>query len=228
MKRFKIAPDRIFVVGEANDPAFRLLANPSPTRSLRTLGFTGNGRSVVYVGGFSPHKNLEPLISVFARLVSYKTFSDVRLFMVGEYKKEVFHSYFGTIKKKVDDLGISDRVIFTGYLPDEELAVLLNLCTVLVLPSLMEGFGLPAVEAAACGCPVIATTASPLPTLLAGGGLYVDPSKYEELERALTHVLESESLRRSMREEGLAAARQLTWDAAARQMINLMQKVMEQ
>jgi glycosyltransferase involved in cell wall biosynthesis len=225
LKHFKIAPDRIFVVGEANDPAFRLLDHPSPTRSLKTVGFTGNGLSVVYVGGFGPHKNLEPLISAFARLVSYKTFPDVRLFMVGEYKKEVFHSYFGTIKKKVDDLGISDRVIFTGYLPDEELVVLLNLSTVLVLPSLMEGFGLPAVEAAACGCPVIATTASPLPTLLAGGGLYVDPSKHEELERALMRVLESESLRRSMREAGLAAARQLTWDAAARQMISLIRKL---
>jgi glycosyltransferase involved in cell wall biosynthesis len=228
MKRFKIAPERIFVVGEANDPAFRLLDNPSPTPCLKTIGFTGNGRSIVYVGGFGPHKNLEPLISAFARLVSYKTFPDVHLFMVGEYKKEVFHSYFGTIKKKVDDLGISDRVIFTGYLPDEELAVLLNLSTVLVLPSLMEGFGLPAVEAAACGCPVIATTASPLPTLLAGGGLYINPSKHEELERALMRVLESESLRRFMREAGLAAARQLTWDGAARQMMTLMQKVIGQ
>jgi len=97
-----------------------------------------------------------------------------------------------------------------------------------VLPSLMEGFGLPAVEAAACGCPVIATTSSPLPTLLGGGGLYIDPNKPEELEGALNRLLKSESLRQQMREAGLAAARKLTWDAAAQQMINLIQRVAEQ
>ncbi len=228
LKRFRIAPERIFVVGEASDPAFRLLDHPMPTPRLDALGVTGNGRSVVYVGGFSPHKNLEPLISVFGKLASQGAFSDARLVMVGEYEKEVFHSYFGTIKKQVDELGISDRVIFTGYLPDEELVVLLNLSTVLVLPSLMEGFGLPAVEAAACGCPVVATTASPLPKLLGEGGLYVNPAEPKELEVALTRVLESESLRRQMREAGLAAASQLTWDAAAQQMMSLIQKVMVQ
>ncbi len=227
LKRFKISPERVFVVGEASDPAFRLLEHPMLTPRLEALGLTQNGRSIVYVGGFSPHKNLESLVSTFAKVVSQKAFSDVRLFMVGEFKKEVFHSYFGTIKKQVDDLKISDRVIFTGYLPDEELVVLLNLSTVLVLPSLMEGFGLPAVEAAACGCPVIATTASPLPNLLGKGGLYVNPAEPRELEFALIRVLESEGLRRHMRETGLAATRQLTWDAAAREMMTVIQKVVQ-
>jgi glycosyltransferase involved in cell wall biosynthesis len=178
------------------------------------------------VGGFSPHKNLEPLVAAFARLASEEMYSDARLVMVGEYRKEVFHSYFGTIKRMVEELGIADRVIFTGYLPDEELTVLLNLSTLLALPSLIEGFGLPAIEAAACGCPVIATTASPLPDLLAGAGIYIDPAKPEELEAALAGVLRSERLRLRMREAGIAAARQFTWEAAAQQMINLIPKVM--
>jgi glycosyltransferase involved in cell wall biosynthesis len=225
LERFKIAPHRIFVVGEASDPIFRVLDNPQPTPRLDSLGITANSRMVVYVGGFGPHKNLEMLIAVFAKLAAQREFSDVCLVMVGEYEREVFHSYFGTIKKQVEEHGIADRVIFTGYLPDEELVVLLNLSTVLVLPSLMEGFGLPAVEAAACGCPVIATTASPLPTLLGDGGLYIDPAKHEDLELALARVLKSESLRRQMHEAGLEAACQLTWEAAARQMMNLIQKV---
>jgi glycosyltransferase involved in cell wall biosynthesis len=148
--------------------------------------------------------------------------------MVGEYENEVFHSYFGTIRKQVETAGLSDRVIFTGYLPDDELVILLNLSTALVLPSLLEGFGLPAIEAAACGCPVIATTASPLPSLLGAAALFIDPDKQEELEAALNRVLSSAELRRRMREVGLAASRQLTWDAAARQMINVMQKVVAQ
>ena len=75
---------------------------------------------------------------------------------------------------------------------------------------------------------MIATTASPLPTLLGDGGLYVDPAKPEDLERALARVLGSDSLRRRMRQPGLAASRRLTWDAAARQMISLMHKVVAQ
>jgi glycosyltransferase involved in cell wall biosynthesis len=228
LNRFKIAPERVFVVGEASDPIFRMLADPQPSPHLASLGVTGRDRIISYVGGFSPHKNLETLLAAFAKLAAQAAFSDIRLVMVGEYEREVFHSYFHTIKKQVEDLGLVDRVIFTGYLPDEELVVLLNVATVLVLPSLMEGFGLPAIEAAACGCPVIATTASPLPALLGAGGLYVDPAKHPELDRALTRVLQSQGLRQRMRDAGLAAAGQLTWEAAAHQMIGVIEKVVPQ
>ncbi len=225
LDRFIIDPGRVFVVGEASDPVFRRLDHPLLTPQLESLGITSSGRTVVYVGGFGPHKNLEALIAVFARIASQEAFSDLRLVMAGEYQKEVFHSYFNTIKQQVEALGMADRVIFTGHLRDEELVVLLNLSTVLVLPSLMEGFGLPAVDAAACGCPVVATTACPLPGLLGQGGLYIDPTRREELEAAMTRVLTSERLRRQMRDAGLAAAGQLTWEAAARQMLAIMQKV---
>ena len=228
LKQFKIDPERVFVVGEAGDPIFRALDQPRLTPRLASLGITGSGRTVVYVGGFSPHKNLETLVAVFATLTSQSDFSDASLVMVGEYQREVFHSYFGAIRKQVETLGITNRVIFTGYLQDDELVVLLNLSTVLVLPSLMEGFGLPAIEAAACGCPVIATTASPLPSLLGDGGLYIDPTKPVDLRIALTHVLASENFRRRMREAGLFAASQLTWNGAARQMLSLIQKVVAQ
>jgi glycosyltransferase involved in cell wall biosynthesis len=228
IERFNISPERVLVVGEASDPIFRVLDDPRPTPRLGSLGITAKGRSVVYVGGFSPHKNLEVLVAAFAKLSLQKEFADVRLVMVGEYEKEVFHSHFGTIKKQVQELGLRDRVVFTGYLSDKELVVLLNLSTVLVLPSLMEGFGLPAVEAAACGCPAIATDESPLPALLGDGALYVDPKKPEQLHLAVTRVLTSESLRQRMRADGLKAASRLTWDAAAGQMITVMQKVLAQ
>jgi glycosyltransferase involved in cell wall biosynthesis len=228
LQYFNIPRERIFVVGEASDPIFRVLDHPLPTSRLQSLGIEAGGCFVTYVGGFSPHKNLEALITVFAALASQPAFADIRLVMVGEYEREVFHSYFGTVKKHAERLGIIDRLIFTGYLPDEELVILLNLSTVLVLPSLMEGFGLPAIEAAACGCPVIATIASPLPALLGDGGLYVDPAKHNDLELALAHVLESERLRQRMRAAGLVATSRLTWNTAAQQLIELIQKVVGQ
>jgi glycosyltransferase involved in cell wall biosynthesis len=228
LQHFHLPPERVFVVGEASDPIFGVLDHPLPTAHLQSLGITGQNRLVVYVGGFNPHKNLESLVTVFASLASTPAFSDLRLVMVGEYEKEVFHSYFGTIQAQARRLGMTDRVIFTGYLPDKELVTLLNLSTVLVLPSLMEGFGLPAIEAASCGCPVIATRDSPLPTLLKDGGLYIDPGNPTDLELALIRVLESKSLRQRMRAAGLAAARQLTWDVAARQLIAVMREVVKQ
>lgn len=225
MRRFNLTREQVFVVGEASDPVFRVIAKPQLSPHLRSLGINPNNRLAVYVGGFSPHKNLEPLVRTFAKLASQQTNSDIRLVMVGENEKEVFHSYFGSIKKLVDELGIRDKVVFTGYVTDDDLAILLNLSTVLVLPSLIEGFGLPAVEAAACGCPVIATTASPLPNLLGRGGIYIDPSKPEQMATALARVLESGSLRRRMRDAGIEAVRQLTWEAAARQMKDLIEKI---
>ena len=225
IEHFGLAPERIFVVGEASDPIFRMLENPRSSPRLDSLGITTNGRNVVYVGGFSPHKNLVMLLSVFHKITLQREFSDVKLIMVGETEKEVFHSYIGMIKRQVTELGIADRVLFTGFLPDEDLVILLNLSTVLALPSLMEGFGLPAIEAAACGCPVVATNESPLPALLADGGLYVSPSSEEDLTLALYRVLRSAKLRRHMRQAGLEAAGELTWEKAAGQLVEVIQKI---
>jgi glycosyltransferase involved in cell wall biosynthesis len=225
VEQFGVDADRVHVVGEASDPVFRVMDDPHLTPHLTSLGLKVDSRVVVYVGGFSPHKNLEALIRVFAKLSRSPSFSDVRLVLVGENKKEVFYSYADKIEKQIKELGLENSVVFTGYLPDEELVVLLNLATVSVLPSLMEGFGLPAVEAAACGCPVIATTESPLPVLLGEGGLYFDPLRTEDLESALVAVLESEILRRKMSRAGREAAGKLTWEAAAQQMANLIRRV---
>jgi glycosyltransferase involved in cell wall biosynthesis len=95
---------------------------------------------------------------------------------------------------------------------------------VLVLPSLMEGFGLPAVEAAACGCPVIATRESPLPELLGAGGKYIDPMS-DDLRSTLREVVTSPELQRSMKREGLERAQRLSWTAAANQMISVIRRV---
>ncbi len=225
VEQFKVAPERVHVVGEASDPVFRVLDNPQPTPRLAALGLDQAGRTMVYVGGFSPHKNLEMLVRCFASLMAADGFADLRLILVGEYEKEVFHSYAGTIRKLVEQLRIGHRVVFTGYLPDDDLVVLLNRATVLALPSLLEGFGLPAVEAAACGCPVVATTASPLPALLVDGGKFVDPHDHAGWESTLCEVLASESLRERMRQVGIAAAKRLTWEAAAQQLLAVLRKV---
>lgn len=214
LDRFHPPADRVFLAGEAPDPAFRRLDHPKLPAQ-----FAAFGRFVVYVGGFSPHKNLDALVRAFASVRE-----DVHLLLVGDFQREVFHSYYSTIRKLVNTLGLAERIHFIGFVCDNDLAILLNRADALVLPSLMEGYGLPAVEAAACGCPVIATTASPLPELLPGAGLFVDANE-PNLVAALTKLLASKELRDELGAAGLRAAARLTWAAAARQMMGIFDAV---
>jgi glycosyltransferase involved in cell wall biosynthesis len=179
LKRFHVNPRKLFVVGEAADPVFRKLDRPEPGPNLLRWGIDASRRAAVYLGGFSPHKNLGALIAAFARIAARKEFEDVLLVMVGDTSGDAFLTCVGALVEQIDALGLKDRVIFTGYLDDQDVVALLNLATVLVLPSLMEGFGLPALEAAACGCPVVATRESPLEGLLGEGGIYVGPGEDE-------------------------------------------------
>jgi glycosyltransferase involved in cell wall biosynthesis len=223
VEKFHLPPTRVAVVGEAADPVFRVLDHPSLTPRLRALGLE-NGRLIAYVGGFAPHKNLAALLDAFATIASRAEMRDIKLVLVGEYRHEIFYGESDALAARTQKWGLQERVIFTGYLPDEELVALLNRATVFVLPSRMEGFGLPAVEAAACGCPVIATNASPLPALLGSGALYFDPRCTDELTTALSAVLTDERLRECLRAQGSAAAARLTWDAAAHQLARIIQQ----
>jgi glycosyltransferase involved in cell wall biosynthesis len=227
LKRFGTDPRRVFVVGEAADPVFRKLNRPVTGPGLTGMGIDPERRMVVYVGGFSPHKNLEALVAAFARIAARPEFADVVLVMVGDTSGDSFHTYYGTIASQVEVLGLRGRVIFTGFMDDEDLVVVLNVASVLALPSLMEGFGLPAVEASACGCPVIASHASPLEALLGAGGIYIDPSE-DEIAGALELVLSSAETRKRMSEAGVAASARLTWNVASRQMLEVIRTVVPQ
>ncbi|MCC6500687.1 MAG: glycosyltransferase family 4 protein [Anaerolineales bacterium] len=221
---FKVAAQTVKVIGEAPNPIFRKL-KATRTQTPPPDWSPAEKRQIVYVGGFGPHKNLTCLLEAFACVASRDGFEDILLTLVGEYRSEVFHSEYSELRRKIDALGIESKILFTGYLPDEALVALLNRAQVLVLPSFMEGFGLPAVEAAACGCPVIATKSSPLPDLLGDGAIYFDPHSGSELEAALIQVLASESLRDRLSQAGMKAAEKLTWDDAALALMDLIESI---
>jgi glycosyltransferase involved in cell wall biosynthesis len=225
---FGLDRERIHIIGEASDPIFRRLDHPRPTARLVSFGLTAARRLVVYVGGFGPHKNVPRLIEAFGHLADREDCADVDLVLVGGYEHETFRTAYQDLRERIRTLALDRRVIVTGFLPDTDLVALLNLATVLVLPSMTEGYGLPAIEAAACGCPVIATTASPLPDLLGEGGLYFDPQNPVALLDALNRVLTSRDRQEYMRRAGLAAAGRLTCTAAARDLVRLMQDTIGQ
>jgi glycosyltransferase involved in cell wall biosynthesis len=225
---FGFDPGRIHVVGEASDPVFQRLEHAVPTPALVSLGLTGARRYIVYVGGFSPHKNLPQLVRAFGLLAERTDCADVDLVLVGGYEHETFFTAYPETRERIESLGLNRRVILTGFLPDSDLVVLLNMAIVLALPSMTEGFGLPAIEAAACGCPVIATAESPLPRLLGEAGCYIDPRDPAALVNALGHVVTSSECQALMRRAGLAAASRLTWTAAASDLLALMRSTMLQ
>ena len=123
-------------------------------------------------------------------------------------------------------LGLQERVRFTGYVPDEELPLWYNAASVLAFPSLYEGFGMPVVEAMACGTPVIAADSSSLPEAAGEAGLLFDPQNVAELADRLTAVLHNPDLAATMRTKGLAQAQNFSWEKAGRETAVIYQKAM--
>ncbi len=173
-------------------------------------------RWFTYVGGFNPHKRVDVLIRAHAEVVRQCGSSSPYLLLVGTRTGDVFHQSVTDLDRLVTDLGTSDRVKWTGFVDDAELRYLHAGAVAAVLPSECEGFGLPAVEAAACGTPVIATRASPLPDLLEGGGIFVAPGETEPLARAMVALLSDSELRQRLGTRAQERAAALDWSDAAR------------
>jgi alpha-1,3-rhamnosyl/mannosyltransferase len=220
-----IPVDRLRVVSEAADPIFRPATSSSASEVSRRWGIPDEAQCLIYVGGFSPHKNLFLLVDVVSELVSRDAFRGLRLVLVGDYTGDSFYSCYNQLAERVHRDGLTANVLFTGRLEDEDLITLLNRCDALLLPSFGEGFGLPAVEAAACGTPVLATTESPVPELLGEGTLAISPNDRPGWVRATERILTDMSLRQRMSEAALAAANRLSWKNSAQQLLSVFDEV---
>ena len=166
---------------------------------------------MLYVGGISPHKNIAALIEAFA--VLHQQHPQYRLALAGDVSGDVFHSAYKDLQRLIAARRLDGAAVFTGYVSDNELVQLYNAATVFVLPSLMEGFGLPAIEAMACGTPVIASARGALPEVVGAAGVLFDPAHPGELEAALQRLVQQPELRERLRHAGPARAAQFSWDA---------------
>jgi len=211
-----VPSERIRVSGEAPAAIYRPSGRAEIRRTAASVGLPDGTRWFVYVGGFNPHKRVTSLIWAHARVVREEREAAPYLLLVGDPGGDAFLKNVPRIKEAITKAGTTHRVIWTGFVPDEELRHLHSGACALVLPSEAEGFGLPAVEAAACGTPVIATTQSPLPDLLEGGGIFVAPGDQETLEGAIRLLSKDDGLREKMSRRALAGARGLSWETGAR------------
>ncbi|MDQ2665191.1 MAG: glycosyltransferase family 4 protein [Gemmatimonadota bacterium] len=211
-----IPASRIRVAVEAPAAAYSPSESDDDVRGAAIAAGVPSGAAwFVYVGGFNPHKHLDVIVRAHAAITKGRA-NPPHLVLVGAIDTDVFHGTRATVLQDINAAGTTALVHWPGFVPDERLRHLLTGAVALLIPSENEGFGLPAVEAAACGTPVIATTASPLPELLPGGGFFVAPRDQAALECAMRTLLDDPVLRRDMGARARDGALRLSWATAAR------------
>ncbi|MGH9967699.1 MAG: glycosyltransferase family 4 protein [Pyrinomonadaceae bacterium] len=221
MNRFGLSDDMVKVVPDGVDPVFRPLADRVETnRKLAAYGLTSDQRFILYVGGISPHKNLATLVDAYASLVKESKDQGVKLVLIGDFERDVFYSSYPAVRDRVEALSLSGRVLLTGFVSDADLLHFYNAAELLVLPSFAEGFGLPALEAMACGTPVAVSNAGALPEVVGDAGLLFDPYSAQEIRQRLQQLIENEELCGELGRRGLERAQKFSWECSARRALD--------
>ena len=177
---------------------------------------------VLYAGGISPHKNLGTLIEAFAGL-THRT-ADTRLALAGDYLGDRFRSSYGELRSRVAELGLEHKIDFPGRVSDEELAKLYCRARLFAMPSFDEGFGLPAIEAMACGAPVVVSSGNALEEVVGEAGLAVNPYDAAALRDAMDRILGDEAFAAELSAKAIERANRFSWDQTARGVLTALEK----
>jgi glycosyltransferase involved in cell wall biosynthesis len=200
-------PENIHVVPHGVDPYLR----PAPEDQKQALrGKLGLTRPyILFLGGITPLKNIGNLLRAFGRLAATH---DVDLVLAG-FKRWSFEREL----EPIQELGLQERVRYVGYIPDEDLAALYSAAECLALPSWYEGFGIPIVEAMACGCPVVTSSGRhAAPEVAGGAAVLVNPADPVSIADGLARVLDDSVLRRELVAKGLVRGPQFDWNTTGR------------
>ncbi len=210
----RLPPSRMRVALEAPASAYQPAGFIAIGEARRRVGVPEDAGYFSYVGGFSPHKRLDVILRAHA-VVARQSNPPPHLVLIGRLSGDAFLTSREESLALIASLGTESLIHWTDFLPDDEVARLHSGAVAALLVSESEGFGLPAVEAAACGTPVIATTESPLPQLLAGGGHFVNPGDEPAVTEAMLELLQQPAMARTMGEQARRSAAQLTWRGTA-------------
>ena len=213
-----IGAHRIDVVSEAADPSFFPVTDATARAvARRRAKLPAVGRFIIYVGGLAPHKNITGLLKGFSSALARGGLEDVHLALVGDPEGDGFHSNYRELLAQVEsDSQLGGRVHFTGYVSDQDLVALYSGALAATLPSFSEGFGLPAIEAMACGTPVLATTAGSVREVVGDAGLFFDPRDSMQIADAIYRIATERETLESLRSKALERSAQFTWGNAAR------------
>jgi glycosyltransferase involved in cell wall biosynthesis len=217
VRHLGIPAHRVRPIHLATDDRFRPLTNPASLVTLRQR-YSLPGRYLLYLGGFDRRKNVPLLLQAFGQLLSGQ--GEARLVVAGRLP-EKDTTFFPDPRRIVRQLNIEEAVRFIGWVPDEEKSMLYAGAVAFVFPSRYEGFGLPPLEAMACGTPVIGCAAASLPEVIGGGGLLVAPDDVDSLARAMSRLWNDSDLRTALSQRALAHAARFRWTKAARETLQV-------
>ncbi len=213
LEELRIPPDRVTAIHEAPDPFFRPRGAEEIETALSTLGLPKD--YLLFVGTLEPRKNLSLIIDALAA-----SDHDAPLVLTGWDgwgEKEW--------REKIETAGLGKRIFFTGYVDEETLARLYTGALALVYPSLYEGFGLPVLEAMACGAPVICSDAASLPEVAGDAAMLIDPGRVETLIDAMDRLMGDGAIRSDLREKGLKRAAEFSWEKTALETLDVFRSV---
>ena len=205
----KASPDKVFAIPEAARACFKPLAFAETASVRRRLGIGDD--FLLSVGTLEPRKNLSVLISALADLARERPESNTQLVIAGG-RGWLSNPLFEAIEKSP----VRDRIVLTDYLNDDDLQTLYSSCRAFVYPSIHEGFGLPPLEAMACGAPVIASRIPALEETTGAAALLFDPKSVSDLTRNILELLENENARRELAAAGQRRAAEFSWEKTAR------------
>ena len=238
-ERLGVPPEKIVAVHEAARSVFRPLAFEATADARRRLGAGDN--FLLAVGTVEPRKNLRALVRAFESIVretaatttatnatthtgtnatnatTMKATPDGLRLVIAGGKGWLSDPLFDEVARSP----VKDRIVFTGYVTDEDLRALYSSCALFAYPSLYEGFGLPVLEAMQCGAPVLASRIPAHAEVAGRAALLVNPDAHEEIARGILHLLRSEDERRRLSDAGLKRAAEFSWERAARQTLEV-------
>jgi alpha-1,3-rhamnosyl/mannosyltransferase len=219
VERLGVAESQVAVVSAAVDPVFSPRPLADTERELARLSVPP-GPYLLYAAGINPHKNVETLLEAYSQLRDPPP-----LILVGHLGEDPYLSAAASVQERLARLGLTQRVFVTGFVSDDALACLYSGALVVACPSLSEGFGLPPVEAAACGAPTLLSDLPAHRETMRDGALYFPPRDAVALKEQLERLLGDSDLRRELAAQGHANVSRFSWEASAEALKRLVHEV---
>lgn len=213
-EHFQVTPERIFAVPEAARECFRPMALADTEKVRLSLGV--GDEFLLAVGTIEPRKNLAVLIRAFEEVIRATPASALQLVIAGGAGW-----LSGPLFEALKNSPARDRIMLTAYLGDDHLRALYASCRAFIYPSIYEGFGLPPLEAMACGAPVIASSVLALAETTGGAAILFDPRQPAELAEKLIHLVDNESARKKLAEAGRRRAAEFSWERTAHETLDV-------
>jgi glycosyltransferase involved in cell wall biosynthesis len=218
VRQYGIEPDKITVVYSGCEERMQPVEDEGTIERVKA-GYHIGGDYVLYVGTLQPRKNLERLLEAYAMVRRRAKRGETPGLVIAGRKGWLYDQIFQQVKR----LGLESEVTFPGYVPQEDLPALLSGARLFVYPSLYEGFGLPVLEAMACGTPVLCSNVSALPEVAGKAALLVDPLDVKGMAEAMDRLLGDEGLRSQLVERGYRQVRRFSWGRCARETLAVLE-----